>query len=215
MHLDLLAHDEPFTLCNHGVQNGKLWGTFLSTGFPSGVSVAASPGFPARARAGHLAAAAEGLTFLMHSSFILRLRSVSPFTRLGPSPHQRATPVLLLPSKRRPTRQCSPHRIRVTVGFHQRLIRHGLPTVGRRRASPVRPRTIFSRRPHAPPLRPAADIRTADHGGSGQPRRFNRDRSLARLKGLSAFSRSISAWPLRDGDFSGAPGAPALAAYPR
>jgi hypothetical protein len=74
----------------------------------------------------------------MDSSFILRLRSVSPFTRLGPCPRQRATPVLLLPSKRRPTRQCSPHRIRVTVGFHQRLIRHGLPTIGRRRASPVR-----------------------------------------------------------------------------
>ncbi len=31
MHLDLFAHDEPFTHCNHRVRKRELWGTFLST----------------------------------------------------------------------------------------------------------------------------------------------------------------------------------------
>lgn len=215
MHLDLLAHDEPFTFCNHGVRSRGLWGMFLSTGPPSGVSAAASSRFPGKSTGRPFGGGSRGANF-PHGLAVRSPSSIGiPFHPPGATPRQRATPVLLLPLKRRPSRQRSPHRIRVTVGFHQRLIHHGLPTVGRRRASPVRHRTIFSRRPHVPPPKPVAGIRTADDGGSGQPLRFNRERSLTRLKGLNAFSRSISAWPLRDGGFSGPPGAPALAAYLR
>ena len=49
---------------------------------------------------------------------------------------------------------------------------HGLPTTGRRRASPVRLRTLVSRRPHVPPPRPIAGIRIAGDEGFGLPQRF-------------------------------------------
>jgi hypothetical protein len=64
------------------------------------------------------------LTVLMDSRFVLRLLSVSPFTR---PVLRRATPGLLLPSKRRRPRQPSPHR-RVAHALSPAAYRRDLPT---------------------------------------------------------------------------------------
>ncbi len=67
----------------------------------------------------------------MDARIVLLLLSVFPFT------HRRcATPGLLLPFKRRRPRQPSPHH-RVTPALSPVAYRRDLPTVGRRRASPV------------------------------------------------------------------------------
>jgi hypothetical protein len=67
----------------------------------------------------------------MDSQAVLLLLSVFPFT------HRRcATPGLLLPFKRRRLRRPSPHR-RVAHTLSPAAYRWDLPTVGRRRASPV------------------------------------------------------------------------------
>jgi len=94
----------------------------------------------------------------------------------------------------------------------------GLPTVGRRRASPVMAGTIFSRRRQVAPRWSA----------SGNPRirwrgeRFGLSSALHQKGGDwrtnsadSAVSRSHLTWPLRHAAFSGAPGGVALAAYLR
>ena len=218
MYLDFLAHGEPFTLCNHGVRIVKLWGTFLSIGVPSGVSAATSSGFPARARAGHLVAVAEGLTFLMDSQFVLRLRSVSAFTRPGPSPHQRATPLLLPPSKRRPLRQRSPHPNRIVGTISPVAYTLDLPTIGRRRTSPVMTQVHFLQAaacitPNGPPSVTA----WLEGGRSSEfdPQCFTQGRCLAHHKGRNAVSRSLPAWLLRRRPLSGPPGGTTLAAYLR
>jgi hypothetical protein len=75
MYLDFLAHGEPFTLGNHGLQIVGLSGMFLSLAAGRLSSVV-----PARARAGQFRAFAKALTFLMIPSFVLRLWPVSAFT---------------------------------------------------------------------------------------------------------------------------------------
>jgi len=75
----LLAHGEPFTLCNHEVQIVCFGGRFLAP--PTEWCIGyGSLGFPARARVGQFGASAKGLTLLMDRSIVLRLHSVSPFT---------------------------------------------------------------------------------------------------------------------------------------
>ena len=69
----------------------------------------------------------------MNSRFVLPLSSVFPFTL----PHRgRATPGLLLPLKRRRLRRPSPHH-RIAHALSPAAYRRDLPTVGRRRTSPV------------------------------------------------------------------------------
>lgn len=101
--------------------------------FLSILAVARFPGFPARARVGQFGASAGRLTVLVNSRVVLLLLSVFPFTDRR---DDHATPGLLLPLKRRRPRQSSPHR-RVAHALSPVAYRRDLPTVGRRRASPV------------------------------------------------------------------------------
>jgi hypothetical protein len=66
---------------------------------------------------------------------VLRLQSVSPFTTYRFQ--HAATPVLLLPLKRRPSRQRSPHPNRIVRTISPVAYTFDLPTIGRGRASPV------------------------------------------------------------------------------
>jgi hypothetical protein len=66
---------------------------------------------------------------------VLRLQSVSPFTACRFQ--DAATPVLLLPLKRRPSRQRSPHPNRIVRTISPVAYTFDLPTIGRGRASPV------------------------------------------------------------------------------
>jgi hypothetical protein len=82
-----------------------------------------------------LAASAVTANFPHVIDVVLRLQSVSPFTMCRFQ--HLATPVLLLPSKRRPSRQRSPHPNRFVGTFSPVAYTFDLPTVGRGRASPV------------------------------------------------------------------------------
>jgi hypothetical protein len=76
-----------------------------------------------------------------------------------------ATPSLLQSSRRGRFRQASPLR-RVAAAISPGAYRQDLPTVGRRRTSPVRLRIVFSRRLHAAPVWFSADNRIAGGGTS-------------------------------------------------
>ena len=82
-----------------------------------------------------LVASAVAANFPRVLFVVLRLQSVSPFTTYRFQ--DAATPVLLLPLKRRPSRQRSPHPNRVVKTISPVAYTFDLPTIGRGRASPV------------------------------------------------------------------------------
>lgn len=89
------------------------------------------PGFPGKSTGGPIRGFSQGANF-PHG-----LVDRSPSSLGFPfHPPRRTTPVLLPPLKRRPIRQRSPHH-RVTRAFSPKAYTLGLPTAGRRRASPV------------------------------------------------------------------------------
>lgn len=103
------------------------WGTFLS-------GLATFRSFPGKSSGGPIWGFSCGANFPHVLIVVLRLRSVSPFTTRR---FQRAaTPGLLLPSKRRPLRQCSPQP-RFVRTISPVAYTFDLPTIGRGRASPV------------------------------------------------------------------------------
>jgi hypothetical protein len=177
-------------------------------------AVTVSPGFPARARAGQFWASAEGLTSPMDSPVVLRLRSVFPFTtRRFP---RAATPVLLLPLKRRPLRPRSPHPPRrqndFTSGLFVRLTDHRTREGFTGHSSGP----FFTRRRHATPPWSLAANRICGQGRtSGVPSASSRGGDWRTTQAESAVSRCLSAWPRRDVSFSGPPGGDALATYLR
>jgi hypothetical protein len=126
MHFPFLRHGVPFTCCNHGVRTGRpVRGCFL-----------AACRFSRQERGpAHLAASAVTANFPHVDAVVLRLQSVFPFT--PPRFQDAATPGLLLPSKRRPLRQRSPHPNRIVGTISPEAYLFDLPTVGRGRASPV------------------------------------------------------------------------------
>jgi hypothetical protein len=205
MHLDLF-HVEPFTLCNHEVQSDELWGAFLSM-----AAVAVSSGCPARARAVLEGISAERLTFLMNSSVVLRLQSVSPFTPRRVAWGYSGSADTLKAEAAKAAFSSPPH-CRAFSPVAYRLV---LPTVGRRRASPVMTQDHF--------LQAAARLTRMVH-----PWQSARTEGGARIGALvsassrggdwrtmqaeNAVSRSHLAWPLRHAAFSGPPGGDALAA---
>ena len=140
MYLDLLLHGEPITRCHRGVRTGELVASHVDAvgAFLSVAADAVVPRLPGKSAGRPWGVLAQGLTSLVISSVVLRLQLVFPFT----SPCGEATPDLLLPLKRRRFRQPSPHR-RVAEPFRPWLIGSCLPTVGRRRASPVMTQNHF------------------------------------------------------------------------
>lgn len=134
MHFYLFAHGEPFTLCNHRVRTKGLSGAFLSTMLSEWRIGAGSSGFPARARAGQFRASVEGLTLLMDCLVVLRLRSVSPFTDYRERQLSYSGSAATLKEEAVKATFSSPPHCRVISPKAYTL---DLPTVGRRRASPV------------------------------------------------------------------------------
>jgi hypothetical protein len=146
---------------------------------------------------------------------VLRLQSVSPFTT-----HRfqdAATPVLLLPLKRRPSRQRSPHpphrQNDFTCGLYVRSTDH---------------RTGEGFTGHdSGPFSPGGDVQHPQGFFSNNrilagekvvridPRCFTQGRRLAHPEGRNAVSRSLPAWLLRRRPLSGPPGGTTLAAYLR
>ena len=131
---------------------------------------------------------------------------------------RRTTLILLTPLKRSWFRPPSPHR-RVARAVSPVAYGHGLPTIGRRRASPVMvwirflqaAARVTRRGPH-PAFRVAGcgggrfgpSVGTSSRGGEWRTRPAD-----------SAVSQSRLAWPLRHAAFSGPPGGDTLAAYLR
>ncbi len=194
MHFSLLGHGVPFTCCDHGVRTNR----------PVGGCVLAVVGFPGRSAGRPFGASADGLTFRMWSlSFSVIVRFL--LSQIGGC--RSATPDLLLSSTRRRLRRPSPLR-RVSGAISPVAYRHGLPTVGRRRTSPVCLRTIFSRRQHGSPVRfiVLSRIRNDERTVRFRPQCFAEGRWLAHRTGRNAVSRSRSAWLLHRRSFSGPPG---------
>ena len=167
-------------------------------------------GFPGKSAGRPFGASADGLTVRMwSSSFSVIVRFL--LSQLGG--RRSATPDLLLSSTRRRLRRPAPLR-RVSGAVSPAAYRHELPTVGRRRTSPVCLRTIFFRRRHASPAwftvlsRIANDEKTVRFGPRCfAPRCFTkRVRWLAHQTGRNAVSQSHPAWLLRRRSFSGPPG---------
>lgn len=90
--------------------------------------------FPAKARVGQFWALAEGLTFLMNSSVVLRLQSVSPFTSSRFRRRSYSGSAAALEEEAVKATFSSPPR-RQTIS--PVAYTFDLPTAGRRRASPV------------------------------------------------------------------------------
>ena len=146
---------------------------------------------------------------------VLRLQSVSAFTTCHFQ--QAATPLLLLSSKKRRLRQPSLHH-RIVGTISPVAYTFDLPTVGRRRTSPVMAQDHFS---------PGGDMHHPQwFSGSNRmpigekvvrfdPQCFLQGRCLAHHEGRNAVSRSLPAWLLRRRPFSGPPGGTTLAAYLR
>lgn len=103
---------------------------FLSTPGPSGVSVAASSGSPARAWVGQFWALAEGLTVLMDSS---SFSIIDRFSLSSAETDYSGSAATLEVEAVKATFSTPPHRRTISPEAYSR----GLPTVGRRRASPV------------------------------------------------------------------------------
>ena len=82
-----------------------------------------------------LVASAVAANFPRVVVVVLRLQSVSAFTTCRFQ--HAATPLLLLPSKRRPSRRRSPHPNRIVGTISPVAYTFDLPTIGRGRASPV------------------------------------------------------------------------------
>jgi len=176
-------------------------------------AVAASSGFPARARAGHLAASSEGLTFLMDSPSFFVFNGFTFHCAYSCA----ATLDLLTPSMRRRLRQSSPrlpHRLPLRLW----LIGSVYQTFGRSRVSPV------MLQDHC--LQAAAGITPMVHSRRSARPIVGRDiwdlvsascqgRCLAHHQGRNAVSQSHLAWPLRHAAFSGPSGGDTLAAYLR
>ena len=89
----------------------------------------------------HLVASAVAANFPRVAVVVLHLQSVSAFTTCRFRPV--ATPLLLLPSKKRRLRQPSLHRIRIAKTISPVAYTFDLPTIGRRRASPVMTQVHF------------------------------------------------------------------------
>lgn len=159
-----------------------------------------SPAVPAKARAGQFWALTGGLTFLMDSSVVLRLRAVSPFTS-GRFRHE-ATPVLLLPLKKRPLRQRSLHRPRRRT-ISPVAYTFDLPTAGRRRASPVmtQDHSLQAAAGATPVVRRRHSARPATGGNQDFPSASSRGGDWRTTQAETAVSRSLPAWPLRDDPF--------------
>ena len=150
---------------------------------------------------------------------VLRLQSVSTFTTYRFQ--YVATPFLLLSSKERRPRQPSLHRRIVVVHkdtFSPEAYMFDLPTIGRRRTSPVMTQDHFLQ----------ATTCSTPNGSSGNnriaagekvvridPQCFVQGRWLAHHEGRNAVSRSLPAWLLRRRPLSGPPGGTTLAAYLR
>jgi hypothetical protein len=128
-----------------------------------------SSGFPARAWTDPDGAFAEELTSLMDSRVVLVLLSVSPFTSRGMRGYSGSAAALEEEAVQ--ATFSSPPRCR---SVSPEAYRCDLPTVGRRRASPVMIRTVFFRRQHGSPAWSSpgnSHLRLRD-GGFGSPSAF-------------------------------------------
>lgn len=109
----------------------------------------------------------------------------------------------------------SPPRCRT---FSPVAYRHGLPTVGRRRASPVMLQDHFLQAAacgtHVVPLRQSAGPKV-ERGIGALVSASSEGGDWRTTQAEDAVSRSHLAWPLRHVAFSGPPGGDALAAYLR
>lgn len=209
MNLDLLAHGEPFTLCHHAVRSVRFWGRFLAR------RSAASSVVPARARAGQFRAFADSLTLRMSLTFLLRLRSVWPFTSgrfrrrsysgSAAVPNEKATKAAFSSPSRRRHRFVGDLSVRLTDRRTTwDFTGHGL--------GPFSP---GGGKPHPRGPLPIT-VSSAARGPSGTiPDASAKGGAWRTTQAAIAVSQSLPAWPLRDGAFSGTPGGAALAAYPR
>ena len=139
-----------------------------------------------------------------------------PLSRRAVSGHA-ATPILLLSLKKRRPRQPSLHR-RIVRTISPVAYTFNLPTVGRRRTSPVMTWDRFLQAATCITLdgSPAITAWLPERRSSGATSSAScRGRWLAHHEGRNAVSRSLSAWLLRRHPFSGPPGGVTLAAYPR
>jgi hypothetical protein len=184
---------------------------FLSAGGPKGLPGVL--GFPGRSSGRPFCGRSRVANFPPALGLVLRHRSVFPFEAGQSSlysgsaviPTERATQaVFLSPAHRSP--------------FHQWLI-----GVTYRTTRTPWDLTSHDSRPFSPSDRtqhlawPPAGNRVSDRGERlrGSLPSASRRSVLGAPAGRSAISRSVPAWPLRYGSFSGPPGGPALAAYLR
>lgn len=172
--------------------------------------------FPGKSSGGPILGFSCGANFPHVLVVVLRLRPVSPFTTRR---FQRAaTPVLLLPLKRRPSRQRSPHPNRIVRTISPVAYKFDLPTIGRGRASPVMTQDPSSPGGdvHHPHGSPAITVSLPERRSSGTtPSASRRAGGWHTMKAENAVSRSLPAWLLRRRPLSGPPGGTTLAAYLR
>jgi hypothetical protein len=155
-----------------------------------------------------------------HAVFVvLRLQSVSTFTTFRFQ--NAATPFLLLSSKKRRPRLPSLHRRIVIVQkdtFSPEAYMSDLPTIGRRRTSPVMSQDHSSPGGHVQHPQWFSGnnrILAGEKVIRMDPQCFMQGRWLAHHEGRNAVSRGLPAWLLRHRPFSGPPGGTTLAAYLR